>query len=504
MERTLILGLDACFWDLLEELQDRDRIPTIESHIQNGYTAALESTVPAMTTPAWKVMYSGKNPGRLGVFGPRIGSWGGEQKVPYQYDFKSADFWDYLNDYADASVAVINGIGTYPPRELDGVMVPYTFADVDLSVYPDAYGRELEASGYLSKSYTDSEIKDGDISNVKETVRSQFETAGDRLDQDDVVALIVKPTDNVEHAFLKEGPALDLYEYIDGLLADLESEHDALNVVIISDHGMTEGPEQVLWINAWLEERGYLVETRTDVGALSADLLQKAYNLVPGPGQELLQTLLDKTGTESSVSSAVREYNVDWDASTAAYWAGGIRVEKQNDGTIERLRDEFESDFADLYPSDLTPLLRADEVYDGAYVSEAPDLVFNPYLERHLRIRQSRRQHIITDDSSVKWNHEHDPVGVLIADGPAYNQNTERAEARLVDVMPTVLASYGIEVESGIDGTVLRAALSDRETETVSELPCPERTAYLDQQAPEETEYTERAEKRLKELGYLE
>ncbi|MDJ0269471.1 MAG: alkaline phosphatase family protein [Aigarchaeota archaeon] len=68
--RIVVIGLDSVPLSLLfNEL--RDEMPTIKRLIEPGLYSVLESCHPPITVPAWMVMMTSKNPGRLGIYGFR-------------------------------------------------------------------------------------------------------------------------------------------------------------------------------------------------------------------------------------------------------------------------------------------------------------------------------------------------------------------------------------------------------------------------------------------------
>lgn len=119
MTRTFVLGIDGGSWRILDNLD----LPAFERLIDGGTIGTLRSTLPPITYPAWKCYSTGKNPGKLGVFG--FVNYDRERREDRQNDathFDSAELWDYLSDEGKR-VGVVNMPSTYPPHDVNGIMI---------------------------------------------------------------------------------------------------------------------------------------------------------------------------------------------------------------------------------------------------------------------------------------------------------------------------------------------------------------------------------------------
>lgn len=70
MTKTAIIGLDAVPPELMFT-KLLDRLPNIKKMYLRGLFGNLTSCHPPITVPAWMVMMTGKNPGKLGIYGFR-------------------------------------------------------------------------------------------------------------------------------------------------------------------------------------------------------------------------------------------------------------------------------------------------------------------------------------------------------------------------------------------------------------------------------------------------
>src|SRR5512146_33683 len=68
--RLVIIGLDCMEPSLVFERWRAD-LPTLARLMEQGSYGRLESSIPAITVPAWSCMMTGRDPGELGIYGFR-------------------------------------------------------------------------------------------------------------------------------------------------------------------------------------------------------------------------------------------------------------------------------------------------------------------------------------------------------------------------------------------------------------------------------------------------
>jgi predicted AlkP superfamily phosphohydrolase/phosphomutase len=68
-KKVLVIGLDCATSEIL--FDRRDELPVLRELIENGHSGRLRSSDPPITIPAWMVMCTGKDPGKLGLYGFR-------------------------------------------------------------------------------------------------------------------------------------------------------------------------------------------------------------------------------------------------------------------------------------------------------------------------------------------------------------------------------------------------------------------------------------------------
>ncbi len=120
--RLVVLGLDSVSPDLLERF--RSETPRIQELLSQSARGTLRSCDPPITVPAWAVMFSGYDPGSLGLYGfrhRRAGSYD-QMYIPSSATAQRPMVWDALSR-AGRRVAVVGMPPGYPPPAVNGVYV---------------------------------------------------------------------------------------------------------------------------------------------------------------------------------------------------------------------------------------------------------------------------------------------------------------------------------------------------------------------------------------------
>ena len=66
-KRVFILGIDGASWNVLDPQLAAGRMPCLQSWLDRGVRADLESVIPPVTPAAWSSFHTGKHPGKHGV-----------------------------------------------------------------------------------------------------------------------------------------------------------------------------------------------------------------------------------------------------------------------------------------------------------------------------------------------------------------------------------------------------------------------------------------------------
>ncbi|MCD6302230.1 MAG: alkaline phosphatase family protein, partial [Anaerolineae bacterium] len=68
--KVFVIGLDCAEPSLVFDRYASD-LPNLSRLATAGRHGTLETTIPAITVPAWSAMFSGRDPGELGFYGFR-------------------------------------------------------------------------------------------------------------------------------------------------------------------------------------------------------------------------------------------------------------------------------------------------------------------------------------------------------------------------------------------------------------------------------------------------
>ena len=272
--RVIVIGLDGATFDLILPWVKEGHLPTFKKLMENGSWGELESTMPPLTGPAWSSFMTGKNPGKHGIFDFMC-------RDPKGYDWitinatqrKGPSFWRLLSDRGKR-VIIFNVPVTYPPEEVNGVMISgyLTPPKAKDFVFPPALKKDLEGQIGLDSTFFPGATysvgrEEKFIQAVDEmtdrTIRVMDFLMG-RFPWDCFVGVFQTP-DLLQHCLWKDlghpvfGKAfLDQYQKIDRYLGTLlPSLDDRTLLMIMSDHGFGDLKKQI-FLNTWLLSKGFL------------------------------------------------------------------------------------------------------------------------------------------------------------------------------------------------------------------------------------------------------
>ena len=134
---VMVVGVDGATFDQIEQMD----LPAFEQLADEGSRAVLGSMVPTFSPLLWTTMASGKRPEDHGVQGFHV----------HATDCRVPRFWD-IAEAEGHSTGVYKWLVTYPPRELDGFIVPAWLAKGP-ETYPEdlSFVKELELANRLKR-----------------------------------------------------------------------------------------------------------------------------------------------------------------------------------------------------------------------------------------------------------------------------------------------------------------------------------------------------------------
>jgi predicted AlkP superfamily phosphohydrolase/phosphomutase len=435
--KVVVLGPDGTPLSLIRRLIDRGELPNFARVFQEGGVRPMTSAIPAVSSVAWSSFMTGKNPGKHGIYGfldRRPNTY--DTYIPNSGTMRSETLWEILSRHGKR-VVVMNVPVTYPPRQVNGVLVcGFLGPKLEKGTYPSHIGELLKNMGYRLDvdPWQAREDKDKFLEDLYYTLGKREEAIFHFMETEDwdFLMLQIMETDRLHHFLWEEmetndpkyAPAfLKLYHKIDALLGRL---HDCLDedttLFVMSDHGFTLMNKEV-YINRWLEDHGWLSFTEQPPDSLS-DIHpdSRAYSMDPG------RIFVNLRGREPQ---------------------GSVELGKEYEAVRSELIDSLSAlSDPEIGEPMIERVYRREEIYSGACYDQAPDLVAMPH--RGYDLKGSIKKEVLTDRGVINGAHTYD-------DAMLYVQGHElrKDEVAIVDVMPTILHLMGVPVPEDVDGEVL-------------------------------------------------
>jgi len=556
MTKLLIIGLDGATFDLIKPWAAEGKLPTLARLMHDGVIGDLESTLPPVTSPAWPTFMTGKNPGKHGVFDfirPRAGSF----DMVNASQIRGKLLWEILSD-AGFSVGVLNVPITYPPRPVNGYMVPGLLSpDQGKTVYPPDVLKPYEAELGKYRLTPNVQYKPGNedefIADLHDLIDTQLRYAL-RLMQDhptDVLMLHFLATDNGSHALWrfmdrthprydpalaeKYGDALlKVYQHLDDALAQIKSATPALHpqhgasvsdqqsaIIVMSDHGF--GPlHRTINLNILFIEQGLMhlkprFLTQLRWWAFRHGLTPASvYKVLAKLGLQNITARVSRKARNEMVGKFLSFEDVDW-SRTIAYSMGhvgqiyinlqgrephGIVSPADYTAARQKVIDALMT-IADptTGKSLVDRIIPREEAANGPYADQGADLhlILDGYKTIAFPLFATEGRVLtsqIRGDSGCHRLH-----GIFIGQGEAFAKGHSISKARIIDLAPTILHILNVPVPEDMDGRVLIDALAPELRSRSTQIGA---AAYSTQTQVDfsEAEQAE-VEDRLRALGYL-
>lgn len=432
--RVLVIGLDGVPHSLLTRLIDAGELPVLAEIAASGDLRAARSTLPSVSCAAWTSFVTGVNPGAHGVFGfveREPGSY--RHYITGSNYVRAPQLWRTLSDRGHR-VIIMNVPVTTPPQQVNGCMVSGFLAPKlegathppDLAARLDRLGYRIDIDPWAARQSLDNLLSDLDA-----TLKGRVAGARELLTREpwSFAMVHIMGTDRINHFMWGKWDAqdpeyaprfVDYYRQVDAAVGEIAAAGDGAELLLLSDHGFTRTLHEVN-LDAWLRARGYLAVPAVEDAKLTLiDESTRVFSMTPG------RIYVNLAGREP-------------------------RGSVEPGAAYEALRDELIAGLMELTdPDDGAPILEAvrrrEEIFHGAAVERAPDLLAIPRDGYDLKSVLSSDE--LLTSSPITGMHTLDDAFWLIR-GRRFGEGIPRVE----DGAPTVLSLLDEAIPDGLDGT---------------------------------------------------
>lgn len=453
-ERILAIGLDSVPPSLLFD-RFLPLMPHVQELLHRSTYGTLRSTDPPITVPAWAVMFSGMDPGTLGLYGfrhRRPGTYW-DNYSPNSRTPREPLLWERLSRLG-RRVCVIGMPPGYPPPPVNGVYISdfLTPAGAESFVYPAPLQDEVQrvSGGWEFDVTFRAEDRPRIAEELLRMTRKHFAVARWLWAREtwDFFAMHEIGPDRLHHAFWKffdeahpryeadsafrgvvEGYYRMLDEEVGRLLHDVPGD---VRVLLLSDHG-SQAMAGGFCVNEWLIRQGHLT--------------------LKGP--------------PPATATPLEEARIDW-SRTRAWGAGGYYARiffnvqgREPEGTLS---PEALPEFERQLRAEFLSIRRPDGLSLGADVrsprelyrrvrGDAPDLmVFFGNSSWRSAGTVGHDSLFLRENDTGPDDAVHSFDGIYSISGPREGAGTRGPEERIIDVTPTLLDLMGIDIPPNLQG----------------------------------------------------
>lgn len=504
---TIVFGLDGGNWDLIRPWIEDGTLPNIHRLQQHGLWGISESVLPPVTCPNWKCYASSRSSEYHDIYWwEQVDKQTMHIDVPDSTSFTTPELWDYLNDEG-CSTAVLNLPMSYPPRELNGVMVAGGPRSREEGfTYPPELESELVNRGYRVHPETVITSNQDDIEPTLELLETRFETAQHLLAEHefDFLHLTIFHLNVLQHYFWNDTPVKRAWEIIDEHIGHFLDEGHT--IVLMSDHGCTE-INTVFHVNEWLQEEGYLtMETSFADYLMKAGITQerlaglvRSLNLESTLRKHFPRRIIERFPDEEGIKRDNKFDKILRDETNAIASGQGLLyvLHDPESDKYDQTVTELVKKLSQLQTPSDTPLAstvyRGDELYPNGNPRFRPDVVFEQGPGVHTSGAVGKD---VVFDSPGRWRAENIREGMFLAHGDQIEPAGDIGMISILDIAPTVLYSMGLDIPEDFEGEPIRQANQQRDDITYRS-PLPDRDAGTRDRGDDVKE-------RLANLGYLE
>ncbi|MFQ6032153.1 MAG: alkaline phosphatase family protein, partial [Candidatus Zixiibacteriota bacterium] len=204
--RVFVLGLDGVPYSMVSGLVAKGKgdWPNFANIFGKKSVVPMHSVIPTISSVAWSSFMTGKNPAKHNIFGfiDRVPN-PFRIYIPTGKNMKSETLWEILSKN-DKRVIVMNVPVTYPPRQVNGILVSgFLATDLEKATYPREISSILKDMGYIIDvdPWKAKEDKDQFLRDLFQALEKRIEVMFHFLEQEkwDFFMCHIMETDRINH-----------------------------------------------------------------------------------------------------------------------------------------------------------------------------------------------------------------------------------------------------------------------------------------------------------------
>lgn len=498
----VMIGWDGATFDLLTPYAEQGLLPNLAKMLAKGSARRLRSIIPPISPAAWASIMTGMNPGKHGIldfqeFNPS--DYVSQQpNLINSTHFAGTTILDILSERG-LRVCSLQIPMTYPVWPVNGLLLAGVPNPDDSTGYTYPAERNFGPlrPSKMRRQMSYAEVLENCTFHIRKLTDIFLEVVPEEYD---FYTIYYRECDDFHHMYWRlldekcagfdardrqemGNPILTIYQLLDRELGRLMEGLPEANFFLISDHGGTAIGRRRLFLNSWLEEKGFLRLNRTVRGTLQRSARQVFRLLKPLVPKEVRKKIVNEKPQLMRTLTRVNNSTdaVAWEGTKAFaihlnFPTMGIQLNvrgREKNGSVEpgaqyeQVRDEVMTQLRTIAdPVTRQPLVkeiyRREELISGPYTDRVPDILM--LLETSVLCRTEISSSVwgeTTEADLHELSGDHDLYGIFAASGPDVCPKGFINEANLLDVAPTMLASLGEAIPENMDGRAMEDIFQD-------------------------------------------
>jgi predicted AlkP superfamily phosphohydrolase/phosphomutase len=385
IKKALIIGIDGVPYSLLNTYIENDVMPNLKQILNEGFTLhRMNASIPDVSSVSWTSFATGVNPGEHGIYGFTGLQANYSLSFPNSQDIKAPRYWEilgktnrrtstfsekYSKKVGDPRRSIVFNLPhSYPASPMNGILVSgFVAIDLKKATFPETAYTYLRSIHYLIDVDAEKakEDKEQFLEELFECLKIRKQAISHFFHDEpwDLFLACITESDRLHHFFFDASddrespyyePFLNFYVELDKFIKFLydrfvERYSEEGFFMILSDHGFAPIKKEV-YINPFLEKFGFL------------ELKQDGH-------------YYERIGSET------RAFNLDpcriYINYKDVYDRGTVRREERL-GLLREIREALQGLREENGMDVIDRIYQAEEIYEGPYLDQAPDLVCLP------------------------------------------------------------------------------------------------------------------------------